>query len=196
MAFNDKSIIHSGYFGDSKENIIFIENFISPEDLMRIQDFCINLKTFTPQPGDPWDNRVCSGSMIKSIGNGISNLLSKYQEKIKNNIQEYFNVILNDNVPHIVIWRVGDGQAPHADKELPDGTPNMYPGNDIASLMYINDDYEGGEVYFPKQDVQIKPKAGSAIFFPGDKEYLHGVHTVTSGQRFTSPAFWNIKKVL
>ena len=98
--------------------------------------------------------------------------------------------------PNLVVWRVGNGQAPHADKETPDGVPNMYPENDIASLIYINDNYEGGEIYFPNQNIAIKPKEGQAIFFPGDKEYLHGVTTITAGERFTSPAFWQVKKII
>jgi hypothetical protein len=196
MAFNDKSIISSGYFGNSKENIIVIDNFLELDHLRKIQDFCYNLKSFKSIPGDPWDNRVCSSDVITSLNPEISNIISMYQVKVKDIIEKNFNVVLGPNVPHIVAWRVGNGQAPHADKELPDGTPNMYPGNDIASLMYINDEYSGGEIYFPNQGVQVKPKSGSLIFFPGDKEYLHGVHQVTDGIRFTSPAFWNIKKIL
>ncbi len=196
MGFNDKSIIHSGYFGNSKENINIVENFVKLEDLKKIQNFCNNLKNFRSIPGDVWDNRVCGTDMIRELSPEIINILSIYQEKVKNIVEETFDVLVGPNSPYIVVWRVGDGQAPHADKELPDGTPNMYPGNDIASLIYINDEYSGGEVYFPNQGIQLKPTPGSLVFFPGDKEYLHGVHQITDGIRFTSPAFWNIKQII
>lgn len=196
MGFNDTSLIRSGHFGNSKENIVIVENFIDSKDLDKIQDFCKNLNSFNSIPGDPWDNRVCGDMTIKQINPEISAIVSRYQNQLKNIIENRFNVLLNNNVPYIVAWRVGDGQAPHADKELPDGTPNNYPGNDIASLMYLTDEYSGGEIYFPNQNLTIRPKVGSAIFFPGDKEYLHGVNTVAEGIRFTSPAFWNIIKLL
>jgi hypothetical protein len=59
-------------------------------------------------------------------------------------------------------------------------------------LFYINDDYEGGELYFPNQGIQFKPKRGSAYFFPGDMNYVHGVTKIKSGIRYTCPFFWEI----
>ena len=56
----------------------------------------------------------------------------------------------------------------------------------------INDDYGGGEIYFPKQNVKLKPSAGSLVFFPGDINYLHGVTEVTDGIRYTMPNFWSV----
>ena len=154
MGFNDASLIKSGYFGNSKENIVIIEDFINSEDLTKIQEFCENLKQFNSIPDDPWDNRVCGDMTIKKINPEVSEIISSYQNKLKIIIENHFNVLLNKNVPYIVAWRVGDGQAPHADKELPDGTSNGYPGNDIASLMYLTDKYSGGEIYFPNQNVE------------------------------------------
>jgi hypothetical protein len=85
---------------------------------------------------------------------------------------------------------------PHADKELHEGDneglPNDFPYYDIAGLFYLNDDYEGGELYFPQHDIEFKPKAGAAYFFPGDKNYLHGVKEIKSGIRYVIPFFWTI----
>jgi predicted 2-oxoglutarate/Fe(II)-dependent dioxygenase YbiX len=72
------------------------------------------------------------------------------------------------------------------------GKPNNFPYYDIAGLMYLNDDYEGGELYFPQHGIEFKPKAGAAYFFPGDKNFIHGVREVTSGTRYTLPFFWTI----
>ena len=62
--------------------------------------------------------------------------------------------------------------------------PNMWSGH-LACLIYLNDDYEGGEIYFPRQDISIKPKAGTLITFPGSLHYIHGVNKITSGTRYT-----------
>jgi len=190
-----KPIIQSGYFGSSVDNIVVIENFITKEDVETVYNFCLTINSFKSIPGDHWDNRVLHAMGINALNKNVSIIISKYQKKLKEIIENKFKFELGDRSPSLVIWRPGDGQAPHADKEHLDGTPNMYPDNDIASLFYWNDDYEGGEIYFPNQDISFKIKAGSAVFFPGDKYYLHGVTEVTSGKRFTSPAFWAVKSI-
>jgi predicted 2-oxoglutarate/Fe(II)-dependent dioxygenase YbiX len=189
-----KSIIPSGYYGNSKNNIVIINNFISDQHLKEIKNFCLGLNTFMSIPGDNWDNRVCNNEILKKIDSNIEQILSMYQKKHKDIIENFFDVELKDNVPSVVIWRPGDEQPPHADKENLDGSANLYPENDIASLFYLNDNYVGGEIYFPIQDIQIKLSAGDAVFFPGDINYQHGVTKVISGYRFTCPAFWNVAK--
>lgn len=48
-------------------------------------------------------------------------------------------------------------------------------------ILYLNDDYVGGEVDFIHDDFIFKPKAGSAIMFPSNKQ--HQVLEVKSGIR-------------
>jgi len=72
--------------------------------------------------------------------------------------------------------------------------PNDFPWYDLAGLFYFNDDYEGGELYFPQHGIEFQPVAGAAYFFPGDMYYAHGVRPIKSGNRFTSPFFWTIVK--
>jgi hypothetical protein len=187
------SIIPSGYYGESSENIVVIDNFIEEKDILKIKEFCSTLNKFKSIPNDNWDNRVCDNVILSEIAPEINIILKDYQAKHKKIIENFFNVELYDNVPSVVIWREGDGQSAHADKEQLDGSPNPYPENDIASLFYLNDDYTGGEIYFPIQKIQLKMKSGSAVFFPGDRFYQHGVTNVESGKRFTCPAFWNVK---
>jgi predicted 2-oxoglutarate/Fe(II)-dependent dioxygenase YbiX len=60
-----------------------------------------------------------------------------------------------------------------------------------STIIYLNDDYEGGEIYFPEFDFEYKPKRGDAILFPCDKnEFRHGVKEVTKGKRMTI-AMWH-----
>jgi 2OG-Fe(II) oxygenase superfamily len=50
-----------------------------------------------------------------------------------------------------------------------------------AIIFYVNEDFEDGELYFPKLDFQYKPKAGDFITFPSSEKYLHGVKAVGPG---------------
>jgi hypothetical protein len=55
------------------------------------------------------------------------------------------------------------------------------PSIRYATILYLNDDYADGELFFPNLDIQLKPKAGTLVFFPGDEEYKHGVKHVGQG---------------
>jgi hypothetical protein len=51
--------------------------------------------------------------------------------------------------------------------------------NILASFsLYLNDDFEGGELEFMHLPIKIKPKAGMLAVIPGGKEYTHRVNKV------------------
>ena len=64
--------------------------------------------------------------------------------------------------------------------------------SDVSCLCYLNDDYEGGEIYFPDNDIQIKPSKGSLLIF--DSIIKHGVNKVKSGTRWYTGAWWNFSE--
>lgn len=57
---------------------------------------------------------------------------------------------------------VGSAMLEHIDRNNDNPTNTM----DWSALVYLNDDYEGGEIFFGDLDLKIKPSAGSIIFFP------------------------------
>lgn len=183
-----------GYWGSDKNNIHTIDFFISGFELERMYNYAKSINLWR-QLDDNWNERVHSFEMLQQNDLNMANFLKSKTDLVRETISTILKVELSEVVPSIVRWRAGDHQPPHADKQEVDGSPNLYPENDIASLVYLNDDYEGGEIYFPNQNLQFKPAAGSLVFFPGDINYLHGVTTVEHGIRYTMPNFWSIKCV-
>lgn len=62
----------------------------------------------------------------------------------------------------------------------------------FANVIYVNDDFTGGELHFPEIDVTYTPEKGALIIFPSADEYLHGVKPVGAGPtRYALPAFVN-----
>lgn len=55
----------------------------------------------------------------------------------------------------------------------------------LSSVAYPNDDYEGGELYFRLQNLNIKPKAGDLYLFPSNFMYPHRAMPVTSGTKYS-----------
>lgn len=56
----------------------------------------------------------------------------------------------------------------------------------ITCTMYINDDYDGGDIeFFVNGDlINHKPQAGDILVFPSTEPYYHGVKTIYNGEKF------------
>ncbi len=54
----------------------------------------------------------------------------------------------------------------------------------ISVVAYLNDDYEGGELYFPRFDLTIKPKKGDVVVFPSTYIYEHASQDMISGVKY------------
>lgn len=204
------SITPSGFFGSSADNIVEIESFLTGEELDFLENAARKItiwdETLTHKnengtiiyEASYWQDRVATRPSLDANNIKIVPKILVLINRLQPIIEKFFNVAIKPTNPTIVRWLPGQLQNPHADKELhegPDaGRPNDFPYYDLSSLFYLNDDYEGGELYFPKQGVEFKPKRGSAYFFPGDMNYIHGVKEVKSGIRYTCPLFWTILK--
>lgn len=57
-----------------------------------------------------------------------------------------------------------------------------------TSMLYLNDDYDGGE-FFTENGLTLKPKIGTLTFFNGKTTY-HGVNTVEKNHRYTMIFWW------
>ena len=75
--------------------------------------------------------------------------------------------------------------------------PPVYPNNSwsghFSCLIYLNDNFTGGEIYFPKQNVTVKPEAGMLIAFPGNKNYEHSVNEFHGSERFALSLWARVK---
>jgi predicted 2-oxoglutarate/Fe(II)-dependent dioxygenase YbiX len=57
-------------------------------------------------------------------------------------------------------------------------------GRTVSAIVYLNDDYEGGEIEFVNFKVKIKPKPGMLILFPSNFAYSHIAYPVTKGTKY------------
>ena len=55
---------------------------------------------------------------------------------------------------------------------------------DVSLLMYLNDDFEGGELSFFAMNYVFRPRKGDLVFFPSDHRFAHRAHEVTAGRRY------------
>jgi hypothetical protein len=66
-----------------------------------------------------------------------------------------------------------------------------YSQSVYSAILYLSNDYEGGEIKFSKLNIQLKPDPGTLVFFPGIKEFEHGVNPVLFGERTNFILFFN-----
>lgn len=109
----------------------------------------------------------------------INAAIMEYLNKSNKNKSEY---ILTNCYP-MSNWMLGKSLAPHIDSIKHDHKDTHSPRAIINCLLYLTDDYDGGEIIFPDIGKAIKPKAGSVIVF--DSDLKHGVNAVKSGTRKT-----------
>ena len=91
------------------------------------------------------------------------------------------------SVQHITDFRInrypeGGFMSKHVDNiHHSHGQQYGYPQASI--LLYLNDNYEGGEFYIAEK--KFKPEKGSAIIFPSNFMYPHEAKTITKGFRWS-----------
>ncbi|XP_029948601.1 prolyl 3-hydroxylase 1 [Salarias fasciatus] len=72
--------------------------------------------------------------------------------------------------------------------------PPAYTHRDYSAILYLNDDFEGGDFIFTELDAktvtaEVRPRCGRVVGFGAGKENPHGVRAVTRGQR-CAVALW------
>ena len=201
----EKSLVEPGYFGSSKDNIMILYDFVDKLDLEHMNVFAPHISQWeNPRETEYdengvciydasyWWDRMCSGEILKRINPFMHEMVDKYIDKMQRAIEEKFAVALHKRPPVLVRWLPGNEQSPHSDKQLNDGSPNPFPTYDINSIIYWNNDFEGGQFYYPEHDIELEIEPGMAVAHPGDIHYLHGVKPIISGTRWTTPSFYTI----
>lgn len=90
-----------------------------------------------------------------------------------------------DPLYNIYKFREGDFMKEHHDSGLSLDIK-------LGVVLYLNDDFDGGEIYYPKANLEIKPVARSLVVHPAGMIYRHGVKPVSNGQRFSLAGFARI----
>ena len=100
-------------------------------------------------------------------------------------IQYASNILLEDET-EIGIYKYFEGQSmgSHVDYN----EDNNYL--EYTIVIYLNDDYEGGELYFSEFDIKLKPKAGSIVMYPSSFPYLHESLKITKGRKSLITHHW------
>jgi predicted 2-oxoglutarate/Fe(II)-dependent dioxygenase YbiX len=162
--------------------------------------YCLDVIEFldgNDDEGDNW-NPICFPSVLGvNVGEpkATNKISVEDMGRIRDNMHNAVVDVIGKAVKNVTMsghkYPTGSYADPHSDSSELDGTPNAWQMNKYACILYLNDSYDGGAIYFPQHNLDIHPGAGSLVVFEGSHEYLHGVREITNGDRFTILAFWD-----
>jgi len=190
------------------ETIKIIDNLLTEKECGQIKDYCMSkVNTEVDAQKMPWHNRNNF-----SLGR-IEECQAK--ETIKNCRQKILEIIQPDirekvlpNHTDLVYWSTGQRMQRHSDNDSYNPKPSVLKARQFSAIVYINDDYEGGETFIGNSnekrlwwwaledkfapietDIVVEPKKGKCVIFASDDRNAHGVTEVLSGERITL-ALW------
>ena len=189
--------------------VLLVKDFLSQEELQEFYkiidsteddewfiEYLSNLKNFCMQKfgRDDVENLVAEGKFEITQNWNDKNLnISKYPfqkiffNRLNDLIQEVDDSIELSGFATIQRMQEGVKLTEHTDQHTD-------PSIQYAAIIYLNDDYVDGELFFQKKGIELKPKAGSLMLFPGNEEYEHGVRHVGPGPiRYVLVGFIKIK---
>ena len=92
---------------------------------------------------------------------------------------------------HTQKWEPGAYARIHSDNTDAEGNSGAFTRSRYAGFLYLNDNFEGGLLKFPGQDLEIQPKVGMLAVFDGGFGNMHEVSLIESGVRYTIGSFWD-----
>lgn len=172
--------------------VFVIDNFISPIECSELIALGLSAKKkksgiqndlipqwksvsdFVPEPDSDLEQRIAA--VHAQIGEKIADL---YEVETAPREDGYFYE-----------YDMGDFYLPHVDSQTviaQDGMTAAFrktSSADVSSVLYLNDNFIGGELEFCFTGRKVQPKAGRLLLFYGGWHNAHQVHPIQLGKRY------------
>ena len=178
------------------DDVTIVEDFLSKEEIEYLYKIMENLTQ------DDWEkeylDNLPSFCMEKFGRDDVENLVAEGKFEITQNWKDKNYNIGQDPIYNVIYSRLNDIvdaadntielsglatiQRMQEEVELKAHTDqNTDPSIRYATIIYLNDDYAGGELFFSEKNLELRPKPGTLVVFPGTQEFNHGVKHVEAG---------------
>jgi predicted 2-oxoglutarate/Fe(II)-dependent dioxygenase YbiX len=158
----------------------------------------IENETLNPDSGISWTRATTIGQGINQEARtnyhlGITHAAQESGNPAAQNVHnQMYLLLLASTIPYakkhgveemyhdnynMLRYRGGQEYKAHSDGETS-------TGRSISAIVYLNDDYKGGEVEFVNFGIKIKPEPGMLLLFPSNYAYRHIAHPVTDGTKY------------
>jgi hypothetical protein len=183
------------------KDIVVYENFLTPEESLKIISvldkvaengtiswmpisFYESYSSILPQDGNPEIKKAgLPDNIFSKIKKGFIEAVASVHDLDPDTISQIGY--------HTQKWEPGAYARMHSDNTDEHGNSGAFSRSRYAAFLYLNDDFSGGLLKFPKQDLEIAPKAGMLAAFDGGFNNMHEVTLIESGVRYTIGSFWD-----
>lgn len=168
------------------DQILIVEDFIDRELCKRI---CDHIEaSYQRQPVTEFKNHRTAYQ--SPLGNWRPKLREIFYDALNSHIIPFFKADIEWwELPQLLRYAKGGRYDPHADAEnWQRNAPEPYwlrvHDRDISLLLYLNADFTGGKLNFPRQNLKLTPKPGLLVAFPSHHGYQHGAEPTEDGLRY------------
>jgi hypothetical protein len=170
-----------------------LENYLDTDVFKILQDYAFKTDSWQEDIQPLWNKRnIHADKVIFEKNNDLSKSFCELNKKFEKDIINIFEPKAKIYAELMSFARTFEqiDQVPHSDSTGNQGEDNGTSHRSFSCLLYLNDNFDGGELWFPNQNFLFKPKANTAVFFPSTFEYSHGVKSLNKGIRYTITTFW------
>jgi hypothetical protein len=188
-----------------RDDVVLYEGFLTPEecrktlevlhkedkrqtDFWKAISFYESYSSGYPEDGD---------ALLEEVGlpsNWFSSIRNRMREAAadiaKKSPEEMGNISF-----HSQRWLPGAFAPFHSDNSDEHGKMGAFTRSRYAGFLYLNDDFEGGELVFKNLDndelMTVQPTLGTFAIFHGGHRNMHKVEIVKRNPRYTLGSFWD-----
>jgi Rps23 Pro-64 3,4-dihydroxylase Tpa1-like proline 4-hydroxylase len=151
----------------NKDQIKLLKNYVEPQDAQSLIDLMNKLKS--------------NDQLNNERGDGTFRLYNSDEPVLFNFVKKYSNKFIGDKNLYVTEYLVAlyeEGAFMKVHVDVADDREV------VSTVMYLNDDYTGGELSFPEVSggYFYTPEKYELVYFP--TPYQHGVNPVKSGKRY------------
>lgn len=108
----------------------------------------------------------------------MTKLLDDNIYKLEKHYRDHYKVPFDLHESYYIL-KYSNGQE--FNDHIDDGVQNK--PRRVSTVLYLNDDYEGGALHFPRFDLTVHPKKNQLLIFPSTYVYNHSALPVTGGEK-------------
>ena len=202
------------------DQLLILEKFIKPESIDLIIDYAKNTQEYRSVINSEYNSsggfksiNISKKIQQMQVPQNIIDIFSSITKKINENLRPLKYPELTTHIDTISISKNGmnyhaDGEDPLKLEDRGLGKPNSNDHSNYnppkfnewilnktairiyTTIIYLNEDFEGGETTFPLKNIDIKPKKCKLIGFPCNRDYVHGVRPIINGTRMAIASWY------
>jgi hypothetical protein len=181
IGYSDLTVKNFNNIGSDPSNIKVYKDYLGQDECKKIIELINSTETSNNRL---LQNDDAGWPALSLLYYDSLNYSEKHMPGIKSILEKEFNVKLKPRNSRFAQW-VHKDSKPISIDDL-----GHKDSNHLAGWVYLNDDYDGGEISFIHQNVSFKPKAGDLVLFPGNIHYWYHV-APANGSRYIMPIWFD-----